>query len=144
MQLPQRGSVGLDFVHPQAAVRLVEGIPKLADLDLPALDMVGTSCRCIRPRFMLCVPDGELLARNLIQGTATSWPTTCAPTDTDCTGWNSSNLECASCRPWCGFAMTGSAPGLRTNQLAATTLAAHWPGPRDLSRWHRSDCPPQH
>ena len=44
------------------------------------------SCRCIRPRFTLRVLDGEPLARNLIQETATSWPTTCAPTDTDCAG----------------------------------------------------------
>ena len=55
----------------------------------------------------------ELLARNPIRGTATSWPTTCAPTGTDCASWSPSNLDCESCRLWCGFAMTRSAPGLR-------------------------------
>ena len=78
-----------------------------------------------------------------IPATATSSPTTCAPTGIGCAGWTHPTRPPASCRLWSRLREDHvRARTAASNQLGAL-LEAHWPGPKPSSPGsaHRSRWP---
>jgi hypothetical protein len=89
----------------------------------PVAPVHPTAFHAARPRWALPVPRPILV-------TATSWPTTCAPTATGCAGSNPWIQACGNCRPWsgCGRIMSAPAPPPAPAGRAAGRLLARTQG----------------
>ena len=96
-------------------------------------------CRSTPARSTLPGPAGRGGCQVRTLATATSWPTTCAPTGTGCAGSNPSIQGCGSCRPWSGCVriMSVLAPPPATNWGRCWTPTG--PDPRRCSPKLASD-----
>jgi hypothetical protein len=97
------------------------------------------SCPCTPPRSGLPARAGVCPGPSPTPATATSSPTTCAPTATGCAGWTRPIQACSSSRPWSGFARTTCVPAPRPATSSAPCWTPTGPDPRRCSSGWRRD-----